>query len=111
MKNITIQIIGFMLLSFFFLYVMREEIKKNSSENLIYNDQLAILKHKNDSLKKCIESKLYEIKTMQTKIDSFEQLKPQIEIRYVEKLKKIENASAIDVYNDFKHIFADNNIK
>lgn len=85
--------------------------KPSTLDDAIYKQQISDLNKKNDSLKLSMEKKIDEIKTMQFKIDSLENLKPQIQIRYVEKIKEIENANAIDVYNDFKRIFANNNIK
>ena len=85
--------------------------KPNDIDDAIYKQQISDLNKKNDSLKLSMEKKIDEIKTMQFKIDSLTNLKSQIQIRYVEKIKEIENANAIDVYNDFKRIFSNNNIK
>jgi len=85
--------------------------KPSTLDDTIYKEQISELNKKNDSLKLSIQNKIDEIKTMELKIDSLENLKPKIQIRYVEKIKEIESANAIDVYNDFKRIFANNNIK
>lgn len=79
-------------------------------DNTLVESQLKSLKQENDSL--LTDAKMHQQKEtkFEAKIDSLENLKPQIKYEYEKKYTQIDNANINGVVNDFKGIFADNNI-
>ena len=76
------------------------------------------LKKKYDSLNLVIDSlslKLIRIleqrELYENKIDSLQELKPKIVIKYVNKSNKIDESSVITIVNEFEGIFSKNSIK
>jgi len=81
-----------------------------------YNDSilkyvLNRLKTANDSLIKEIARGDAEIIAYNSKIDSFQNLKPKIQTIYVTKYKEIDNANAGDIINEFSGVFSKIGIK
>ena len=65
--------------------------------------------------KKRIEKRLDSINNVATilysKIDSIENLKPKITIKYVTKYNKIDNSNTNDLCKEFERIFTANHVK
>lgn len=79
-------------------------------DNTLVENQLKALKQENDSLMADANKHIEKETKFEAKIDSLENLKPQIQYIYEKKYAQIDNANINSVVNDFKGIFADNNI-
>lgn len=79
-------------------------------DTTLMKSQLDALKQENDSLIKDSEHHKAKGIKFEAKIDSLEHLKPKIQYEYEKKYTQIDNANINGVVNDFKGIFADNNI-
>lgn len=79
-------------------------------DNTLVENQLKAYKQENDSLIADANKHREKETKFEAKIDSLENLKPIIITEYEKRYTKIDNANINSVVNDFKGIFADNNI-
>lgn len=68
-------------------------------------------KRQNDSLQRQIEYEKGKQAIFLTKIDSLQNLKPQIQIKYVTKYKEIDNANVGSIVSEFDTLFSNNGLK
>ena len=110
--NIDKKIIVIIVLSIALAIVSYIAFGKDSPEidNTLIENQLKAYKQENDSL--IADANKHKKNTIkyEAKIDSLEKLKPKIQYEYEKRYSQIDNANINSVVNDFKGIFADNNI-
>lgn len=110
--NIDKKTITIIILSIALAIVSYIAFGKDSPEidNTLIENQLKAYKQENDSLIADASKHLKNAIKYEAKIDSLEKLKPQIKLEYEKRYTQIDNANINSVVNDFKGIFADNNI-
>jgi len=104
--KLLIAFLSFTFCAMFFIMYKNEPFFNMNNSKAIY-----LMSKENDSLKNEISLERIKISEYQCKIDSLEDLKPQVIIKYVQKNKSIDNANVNDLVNEYKGIFTKSNIK
>jgi hypothetical protein len=98
-------LIGLMLI---FIYLIAD-FKKRSDVN--FKEAIANIERQNDSLLKSVEQDKKEIYKFNKRIDSLEEVKNKIIVKYKFKENEIDKSSSAHLVNEFKDIFASSGIK
>ena len=105
MNKISWILIGLMLI---FIYLIAD-FKKRSDVN--FKEAIANIERQNDSLLKSVEQDKKEIYKFNKRIDSLEEVKNKIIVKYKFKENEIDKSSSAHLVNEFKDIFASSGIK
>jgi predicted RNase H-like nuclease (RuvC/YqgF family) len=93
---------------FVFIYLIAD-LKKRSDVN--FKEAIAHIERQNDSLLKSIEQDKKEIEKFNRRVDSLEEVKNKIIVKYKFKENEIDKSSSAHLVNEFKDIFAGCGIK
>jgi hypothetical protein len=91
-----------------FIYLIAD-FKKRSDVN--FKEAIANIERQNDSLLKSVEQDKKEIYKFNKRIDSLEEVKNKIIVKYKFKENEIDKSSSAHLVNEFKDIFASSGIK
>lgn len=105
MNKISWILIGLM---FIFIYLIAD-LKKRSDVN--FKEAIAHIERQNDSLLKSVEQDKKEIEKFNRRVDSLEEVKNKIIVKYKFKENEIDKSSSAHLVNEFKDIFAGCGIK
>ena len=105
MNKISWILIGLMLI---FIYLIAD-FKKQSDVN--FKEAIAHIERQNDSLLKSVEQHKKEIEKFNKRVDSLEEVKNKIIVKYKFKENEIDKSSSAHLVNEFKDIFASSGIK
>ena len=105
MNKVTLILIGLMLI---FIYLIAD-FKKRSDAN--FKEAIAHIERQNDSLLKSVEQDKKEIEKFNRRVDSLEEVKNKIIVKYKYKENEIDKSSSAHLVNEFKDIFASSGIK
>lgn len=105
MNKISWILIGLMLI---FIYLIAD-FKNRSDVN--FKEAIAHIERQNDSLLKSVEQDKKEIYKFNKRIDSLEELKNKVIIKYKFKENEIDKSSSAHLVNEFKDIFTSSGIK
>lgn len=93
---------------FVFIYLIAD-LKKQSDVN--FKEAIAHIERQNDSLLKSVEQDKKEIEKFNRRVDSLEEVKNKIIVKYKFKENEIDKSSSAHLVNEFKDIFASSGIK
>lgn len=101
-------LIGIVLVALVFLYLVADLKKRTDVQ---FKEVIAHIERQNDSLLKSVEQDKKEIEKFNQRVDSLEQLKNKVIVRYKYKENEIDKSSSAHLVNEFKDIFASSGIK
>jgi hypothetical protein len=104
-NKILAVLIGVMLV---FIYLIAD-LKKRNDVN--FKEAIAHIERQNDSLLKSVEQDKKEIEKFNRRVDSLEEVKNKIIVKYKFKENEIDKSSSAHLVNEFKDIFASSGIK